>query len=132
LCCANRECRKRVTPPSVRFLGRRVYLGAVVVLLSTVRHGGSTKRLARLRKLFGVAPRTVQRWRRWWRETFPRTRCWKQMRGLLRAPAAEAELPDAVLDALRGDEHERLLGMLRLLLPLTTQSPGKAGFSMAG
>jgi hypothetical protein len=31
LCCA--RCRKRVTPPSVRFLGRRVYYGVVVVLV---------------------------------------------------------------------------------------------------
>ncbi len=30
-CCAAEGCRKRTTPPSVRFLGRKVYLGAVVV-----------------------------------------------------------------------------------------------------
>jgi len=28
-CCDRDGCRKRVTPPSVRFLGRKVYLGAV-------------------------------------------------------------------------------------------------------
>ena len=32
-CCAREGCRKRKTPPSVRFLGRRVYLGAVVLLV---------------------------------------------------------------------------------------------------
>ncbi len=26
-CCSNEECRKRSTPKSVRFLGRKVYLG---------------------------------------------------------------------------------------------------------
>jgi hypothetical protein len=31
-CCADRECRKRLTPRSMRFLGRKIYLGAVVVL----------------------------------------------------------------------------------------------------
>jgi hypothetical protein len=31
LCCS--QCRRRTTPPSVRFLGRRVYLAAVVVLV---------------------------------------------------------------------------------------------------
>jgi hypothetical protein len=130
LCCANRECRKRVTPPSVRFFGRRVYLGAIVVLLSTMRHGGTVKRLARLRVLFGVAPRTVQRWRRWWRETFARSPCWKQLRGLLPVPVAATALPDGVLDALVGSERERLIALLKLLLPLTTTSPGKAGISM--
>ena len=29
-CCDRDGCRKRVTPPSVRFLGRKVYLGAIV------------------------------------------------------------------------------------------------------
>ncbi|MCC5873384.1 MAG: hypothetical protein JJU22_13365, partial [Gammaproteobacteria bacterium] len=31
-CC--QRCRGRNTPPSVRFLGRRVYLGLIVVLAS--------------------------------------------------------------------------------------------------
>ena len=38
-CCACDGCRKRVTPPSVRFLGRKVYLFAVVVLVSAMRQG---------------------------------------------------------------------------------------------
>jgi hypothetical protein len=36
LCCGREGCRKRALPPSVRFLGRRVYLGAVVILASVV------------------------------------------------------------------------------------------------
>jgi len=36
LCCGRDGCRHRVTPPSVRFLGRRVYVGAVVILVSAV------------------------------------------------------------------------------------------------
>jgi hypothetical protein len=38
-CCAVDGCRTRHTPPSVRFLGRKVYLGAVVVLATALRHG---------------------------------------------------------------------------------------------
>ncbi len=34
LCCGREGCRKRTLPPSVRFLGRRVYLEAVVLLAS--------------------------------------------------------------------------------------------------
>jgi hypothetical protein len=130
-CCANRECRKRVTPASVRFLGRRVYLGAAVVLLSTMRHGGTAKRQARLHELFGVSPRTVQRWRRWWRETFAKTRCWKETRGHLRVPVDAVALPDALLACFVGDELDRLRGVLRALRPLSTTSGGKAGSSMA-
>jgi hypothetical protein len=34
LCCGQRGCRRRALPPSVRFLGRRVYWEAVVLLAS--------------------------------------------------------------------------------------------------
>jgi hypothetical protein len=39
-CCDREGCRKRVTPPSVRFLGREVYLGVVVNLVNAMRQGG--------------------------------------------------------------------------------------------
>jgi hypothetical protein len=34
LCCAADGCRKRETPSSLHFLGRKVFLGAIVVLIS--------------------------------------------------------------------------------------------------
>ncbi len=36
-CCAVDGCRSRATPPSLRFLGRKVYLGAMVVLIAIMR-----------------------------------------------------------------------------------------------
>ena len=36
LCCGREGCRHRATPPSVRFLGRRVYVGAVVIVASAI------------------------------------------------------------------------------------------------
>jgi hypothetical protein len=36
LCCGREGCRRRATPPSVRFLGRRVYVGAVVIVASVL------------------------------------------------------------------------------------------------
>ena len=36
LCCAREGCRRRHTPPSVRFMGRRVYAGLVVALVSAI------------------------------------------------------------------------------------------------
>jgi hypothetical protein len=35
-CCAADGCRKRMTPPSLRFLGRKVYLATVVTLISAL------------------------------------------------------------------------------------------------
>ena len=60
-CCAAADCRKRLTPPSVRFLGRKVYLGAVVVLPTALRHGTTPWRAARLRELLGVGAKTLAR-----------------------------------------------------------------------
>ena len=35
-CCSQDGCRRRLTPPSARFLGRKVYLGGVVVLAAAL------------------------------------------------------------------------------------------------
>ena len=47
-CCAVDGCRKRTTPPSLRFLGRKVYLATVVTLISAILLGTTPARLARL------------------------------------------------------------------------------------
>jgi hypothetical protein len=45
LCCGTEGCRKRALPPSVRFLGHRVYLEAVVLIASVLAlvHGAFRK-----------------------------------------------------------------------------------------
>ena len=53
-CCDRDGCRKRVTPPSVRFLGRKVYLGAIVILISAMRQGPSPRRVRELSERFGA------------------------------------------------------------------------------
>ncbi len=58
-CCA--DCRKRRTPPSARFLGRRVYLGVVVVLVTALQSGLTPKRFGPLREHLGVALRATPR-----------------------------------------------------------------------
>ena len=121
-CCDRDGCRKRVTPPSVRFLGRKVYLGAVVILVAAMRQGPAPRRVRELSRLFGADRRTVARWQVFWREHFPLTPFWKVARGRF-MPAVEITLlPLSLLDALfRGDDScqnwERLL---RFLAPITT------------
>src|ERR1700727_2784827 len=63
LCCGREGCRKRATPPSVRFLGRRVYVGAVVILASIVAHALGVA--AQARAATGVPARTTRRWLAW-------------------------------------------------------------------
>ena len=45
-CCAVEGCRKRETPPSLRFLGRKVYLAVTVVVIAIMRHGATNARSA--------------------------------------------------------------------------------------
>ncbi len=98
-CCAVEGCRRRVTPASVRFLGRKVYLGAVVVLAAALRDGATRRRVERLQKLLGVSRRTLERWRKWWRQTVPRTRFWRAARGRWSRPVVEEALPASLLAA---------------------------------
>lgn len=123
-CCDRDGCRRRTTPPSVRFLGRRVYLGLVVVLLSAQAQGATPTRLRRLRRLVGdVSLRTVGRWRSWWQETFPVSQVWKESKARF-APAIEtSQLPASLLDrfAMQG-EPGGVVAVLELLAPLTTTS----------
>jgi hypothetical protein len=117
-CCA--RCRKRLTPPSVRFLGRRVYLGAVVVLACVLRQGPTPTRVARLRELLGVSADTLGRWHHWWRDAFVRTAFWRAARGRFARPVDDTDLPRALLARFPGEASAPLVAMLRFLSPLTT------------
>jgi hypothetical protein len=62
-CCAVDGCRSRATPPSLRFLGRKVYLATIVVLASMMQHGVTERRMRQLTEAVGIDRRTVVRWR---------------------------------------------------------------------
>jgi hypothetical protein len=120
-CCDREGCRKRVTPPSVRFLGRKVYLGAVVVLVAAMRQGATPRRVSELSKLFGADRRTIARWQAFWREHFPQTQFWKVARALLVPAVDVALLPRTLVEAfLRdGDPCQGWGRLLRFLAPIT-------------
>jgi hypothetical protein len=92
-CCAREGCRSRTTPASVRFLGRRVYLGALVVLVTALSQGLSGRRRAQLYQAWFIPP------------------------------VVEGELPGSLLErfVLSGG-RARLLRALRFLQPLSTNS----------
>lgn len=119
-CCA--ACRKRLTPVSVRFLGRRVYLGVVVLLACVLREGPTRWRVARLRDQLGVGADTLARWHHWWRDAFVRTPFWRAARGRFAPAVAEDDLPRCLLDRFTGDGAARVVAALRFLGPLTTTS----------
>jgi len=121
-CCARGECRKRATPPSVRFLGPKVYLAAVVVLIAALRCGPTPARMRTLEELVGVNRRTIVRWRAWWTEALLDTPFWRAAAGGLMPPVPTAELPAALLERFAGAARDRLASLLRWVSPLTTGS----------
>jgi len=128
-CCDRDGCRKRVTPPSVRFLGRKVYLGAVVVLVAAMRQGAAPRRVRELSKLFGADRRTIERWRVFWEEHFPQIPFWKAARGLLVPTFEIAAFPLSLLEAFFCDRHlcRGLKRLLYFLSPITTAGPPPIG-----
>ena len=116
LCCGREGCRRRATPPSVRFLGRRVYVGAVVIVASVVALAAATASAAT--RATGIAARTTRRWLRWWRGPFTR----RVVRGAVGrlVPAVERRaLPTSILDRLTG----AATGRVTQLLPGSRRSP---------
>ena len=130
-CCGMDGCRRRHTPPSVRFLGRKVYLGVMVVLLTALQHGLTDRRRRKLIEQLDIPPQTLARWRRWWREVFPDTRCWRAEQVHFMPPIDVAELPGGLLGRLTGsDLFERLGQMLLLICPVSTAWSGSVRRTM--
>lgn len=124
LCCGH--CRRRSTPESVRFLGRRVYRAAVVVLATALCSGLSLRRGQQLSQQLGVPVRTIERWRRWWLTGFTKTRLWLDLRGRFMPPVRASALPGGLLDrALGGDSRIIVAHVLQWLAPLSTLHEGR-------
>jgi hypothetical protein len=119
-CCD--RCRQRVTPPSVRFFGRRVYLAPALLIITAMTRRLTRAVVRKLRVMFGVDRRTVIRWRHWWRELFPVTAFWRGARGRLMPPVDEGDLPSSLLARFDQEGKDRLVLTLRFLSPLTTSS----------
>ena len=120
LCC--NTCRKRTTPSSVRFFGRRWFPAPLLMLISALMLGINERRLLQVKRHFGitVSESTWKRWRRWWRESFQKTLFWQQAKGLVPIVIETNKFsPRALLDLLQGFLQEKMCLLLRFLLPLT-------------
>lgn len=117
-CCDVDGCRCRSTPPSVRFLGRKVYLGVMVVLITAMRQGPTPKGSSLLQKRFGADRRTIARWQAWWKKTFPATRFWKAAKARFARLASTAEFPHRLILLFKAESADRMAALLRFLSPL--------------
>ena len=118
-CCAVDGCRSRETPPSVRFLGRRIYMAAIVVLMAILQHGVTDPRMERLSEVVSVDRRTLTRWRGWWRDTFTATPFWRIARARFMPPVESDKLPASLLQRFTGEDAKPLVALLRFLGPVT-------------
>jgi hypothetical protein len=119
-CCATEGCRRRAMPPSLRFLGRKVFFGVLVLLVPVLRDGPTPVRLARLCERFTVSARTVRRWMLFWRETFVTNRVWQAARGHFAAPVRVEAMPGSLVAAFAeiSDPQDRIVAVLRLASPI--------------
>lgn len=115
-CCS--DCRKRSTSASVRFLGRRVYAGLAVVLMSA-HLNQSTAITTRLSQSLQVPLRTLQRWRQWWREVFPMTSFWQATCARFMPPVVTDALPASLMARFGPCTAEPLTRLLDFLTPIT-------------
>jgi hypothetical protein len=105
LCCSREGCRKRLTPPSVRFLGRRVY-AAVVVLAAS------------LSALVAIAvpERTLRRWSAWWGGAFTESAFFRTARARLMPPVDVTRLPRSLVERFAAAEPSVDLALLKALV----------------
>jgi hypothetical protein len=120
-CCDRDGCRRRVTPASVRFLGRKVYLGAIVILISAMRQGPTPRRVRELSSVFGADGTTIARWQAFWRDHVPKTPFWKMARPRLVPVVEILALPLLLVEAFgrTDDPFQDWVRLLRFQSPLT-------------
>lgn len=116
-CCAREGCRKRATPPSLVFLGRRVYLAVTIVITAW-------------RSMVTVTPppsspsrRTLRRWLAWFAFELPATPWFTTVKARLSPPMEPSErLPGALVERFLGHHPvgEAIPATLRLFAPLST------------
>ena len=134
LCCSARGCRRRATPPSVRFLGRFVYGMRVMVAWAALR--GVASRAAPAVASTSVPSRqTTRGWESYWGRVRQDASVTLLVAALVVSSGAVApNVVVALMSAAHGTEAERAVTTHRLLAPLTTATvpPERARSAMVG
>ena len=120
-CCRVDGCRKRATPASLRFLGRKVYVAVVVVVASARARSMRLTGRGSARSVHGVPVRTVRRWLEWWQTVFALGAFWSEAKALFATPVEVRELPVSLLERF-GTGKVALEKVLRFTAPVTTES----------
>ncbi|MBC7172882.1 MAG: hypothetical protein H5U40_10660, partial [Polyangiaceae bacterium] len=81
-CCSREGCRCRTTPPSVRFLGRHVFVAALVLLGASASPSSTSATPSPSRQ-------TRRRWRTFWQERLMTSALFVEMVACRMSPALE-------------------------------------------
>jgi len=106
-------------------MGRRVYAGLVVVLVSAMIHGLKPERVELLRETLGIDRRTLERWRQWWLGIFVESSFWREVRARFMPPLCHKTMPLSLCVSFEVERRDRLLELLKFLAPITTPSAWK-------
>lgn len=117
-CCGREGCRKRMTPPSMRFLSRKVYSSTIIFLVFLLKSKTDESKVEELNQLLGtsLSVETVRRWRNFWIKQVSQSRTWK--RAAFSQVMAQA-LPRSLLDVFQQNSDISLTRALTWILPLT-------------
>lgn len=121
-CCRRQGCRRRATPLSLRFLGRKVYIAVVVVLASAAARATRLSGRGSARQVHGVPARTVRRWHGWWQTVFALGAFWSEAKAFFATPVEVGQLPASLLERFGEPGPTALERMLRFTAPITTES----------
>lgn len=97
-CCSNEGCRKRSTPESVRFLGRKVYVGVCLVVAGVLR--GQGVKVAKICVLLGMSAETLRCWTRWWSGPVQNSSWWRAARAQIMPPLEGKHFVGALFERL--------------------------------
>lgn len=128
LCCGTEGCRKRLMPPSCRFLGRKIYWFAVIVCILT--DWQNTNEKVTIRDLCiqtGICRNTIKRWLSFFQDTFPSSQTWRRLRGQISACVRNSNLPASFINYCRKFKSNAKDTLISSLILLSGGSKIRAG-----
>lgn len=100
LCCGKEGCRRRLIPPTCRFLGRKVYwYAAILTIVSDWQNKIQNMTISKLARKMGISRNTLKRWIHFFKNTFPVSVQWKKIRGCVSAIVKNDRLPGSLINS---------------------------------
>lgn len=128
LCCGTEGCRKRLIPPSCRFLGRKVYWFAVILCVLTDWQNTNEKiTVSEWSIKTGISRHTIKRWLAFFRDTFPASQTWRLLRGRISACVRNRNLPSDLIHHCRTLKSTAKDALIASLMFLSGGSKIRAG-----